>query len=285
MQVQRAKLVLRLAEEPQVSNQTLAALIDAHRNTVSKWRRWWATGDFHLADEPRSGRPPEFTPIQIAEIKAVACELPCTLGLPFSRLSLSELQRHVIEQEIVPTISIGTLWSLLAKDAIRPWNHHSWLFPRDAQFAEKAGPILDLYQGLFQDRSLRPREYVLCFDQKTSIQARARKHVCVPPRRKHPQLVEHEYDRQGALNLLAVWDVHRAQTFGRCYAQRGRAEVEAFLDEALACSPYDSARTIHLILDNGSSQHPNTFPGWVAQHHRCVQLHYLPTHASWLNQI
>ena len=285
VQVQRAKLVLRLAEEPQVSNKDLAELIGAHRNMVSKWRSRWATGDFRLDDKPRSGRPTEFTPSQIAQIKAVACELPCTLGLPFSRLSLSELQRYVIEQEIVPTISIGTLWSLLDKDAIRPWYHHSWLFPRDPQFVEKAEPILDLYQGLFQDRSLRAREYVLCFDQKTSIQARARVHASVPPGPKHPQLVEHEYEREGALNLLALWDVHRGQAFGRCYAQRGRAEVQAFLDEALARPPYDSARTNHLILDNCSSQHPSTFPSWIAQHHRSVQLHYLPTHASWLNQI
>ena len=285
VQVQRAKLVLRLDKEPQVTNHDLAALIGAHRNTISKWRSRWTNGDFHLDDEPRSGRPPEFTPTQIAEIKAVACELPCTLDLPFSRLSLSDLQRYVIKQEIVPTISIGKLWSLLDKDAIRPWYHHSWLFPRDAQFIEKAGPILDLYQGLFQGRDLRAREYVLCFDQKTSIQARARVHASVPPGRKHPQLVEHEYERQGALNLLALLDVHRAQVFGRCYAQRGRVEVEAFLNEALACPPYDSARTIHLILDNCSSQHPSTFPNWVAQHHRRVQLHYSPIHASWLNQI
>ncbi len=82
VQVQRAKLVLRLDKEPQVTNQDLAALIGAHRNTVSKWRSRWANGDFHLDDEPRSGRPPEFTPTQIVEIKAVACELPARWTCP-----------------------------------------------------------------------------------------------------------------------------------------------------------------------------------------------------------
>jgi transposase len=285
VQVQRAKMMLHLAEHPLVSNRELAELLGVHRNMVSKWRSRWAKGDIRLEDEPRSGCPPTFTPTQIAEIKAVACELPCTLDLPFSRLSLSEMQGYVIEQKVVPTISIGKLWSILDKDAIRPWYHHSWLFPRDPCFVKKANPILDLYQGLFQGRPLRAREYILCFDQKTSIQARARVHVSVPPGPKRPQLVEHEYEREGALNLLALWDVHRGQAFGRCYARRGRAEVEAFLDEALARPPYDSARTNHLILDNCSSQHPSTFPTWIAQHHRSVQLHYLPTHASWLNQI
>ncbi len=285
IQVQRAKLMIRLAEDPQISNQELAELIGAHRNMITKWRSRWTQGDIRLEDQPRSGCPPTFTPTQISEIKAVACELPCTLELPFSRLSLSDVQRYVIEQKIVPKISIGKLWSILDQDAIRPWYHHSWLFPRDPHFVEKANPILNLYQGLFEDRGLRAREYVLCFDQKTSIQARARVHVNAPPGPKHPQLVEHEYDRQGALNFLALWDVHQARAFGRCYGRRGRAEVEAFLDEALAHPPYDSARTIHLILDNCSSQHPSTFPDWVTQHHHRVKLHYLPTHASWLNQV
>lgn len=283
--VQRAKMLLRLAENPHISNTELSQLIKAHRNTISKWRGRWAAGDIHLDDEPRSGRPLVFLPTQIAEIKAIACELPYTLELPFSRLSLNDLQRYVIEQEVVPSISIGKLWSLLDQDAIRPWYHHSWIFPRDPQFVEKAEPILDLYQGVFQDRLLRPGEYVLCFDQKTSIQARARQHASVPPGPGHPQLVEHEYERQGALNLLAIWDVHRAQVFGRCYARRRRVEVEAFMDEALAQPPYNSAHTLHVILDSCSSQHPNTFPSWIAQHHPRVCLHYLPTHASWLNQI
>lgn len=182
-------------------------------------------------------------------------------------------------------ISIGKLWTILDADAIRPWYHRSWLFPRDPQFVEKAGPILDLYQGIFESRALRPREYVLSFDQKTSLQARTRTHPSVPPRSGHPQLVEHEYERRGALNLLACWDVHHAQVWGRCYARKRRAEVEAFMTELFACEPYASAKVIHFILDNASSQHPNTFPTWVQQQHPKVRLHYLPTHASWLNQI
>jgi DDE superfamily endonuclease len=191
----------------------------------------------------------------------------------------------VIKQEIVEHISIGKLWTILDEDALRPWYHRSWLFPRDPQFLEKAGPILDLYQGTFENRALRAREYVLSFDQKTRIQARARKHPTVPPGCEHPQLVEHAYARQGALNLLACLDVQSGQVWSRCYPRKRRAEVEAFVNELCACPPYASAKQIHFVLDNGSSQHPNTFPAWVKQHHPKVTLHYLPTHASWLNQI
>ena len=98
-------------------------------------------------------------------------------------------------------------------------------------------------------------------------------------------MVEHEYTRQGALNLLACLDVHSGQVFGQCYARKRRVEVEAFVNELLGREPYASAKRIHFILDNGSSQHPNTFPQWMKAHHPKVRLHYLPTHASWLNQI
>jgi transposase len=226
-----------------------------------------------------------FPPKQIAAIKAVACELPYKLDLPFSRLSLAELQDYVVKQQVVEHISIGKLWTILDEDAIRPWYHRSWLFPRDPQFLEKAGPILELYQGIFEERALRAREYVLSFDQKTSIQARQRKQPSVPPGPGSPQLLEHEYERQGALNLLACLDVHSGQVWGQCYARKRRAEVEAFIDELFAREPYASAKRLHFILDNGSSQHPNTFPEWMKQHYPKVRLHYLPTHASWLNQI
>ena len=226
-----------------------------------------------------------FPPLQIAQIKAVACELPFHLDLPFSRLSLTELQRYVIEQQIVAHISIGSLWNLLNEDAIRPWYHRSWIFPRDPQFVEKAAPVLDLYQGLWEERPLGAGEYVVCVDIKSSIQARTRRSESVPSRRGHGQLVEHEYERKGALNLIACLDVQRGQVWGRCYEKRGKEEVRDLLDTAFAREPYASARCIHLVLDNGSSQHPSTFPTWCAQHHDNVRVHYLPVHASWLNQI
>jgi hypothetical protein len=226
-----------------------------------------------------------FPPLQLAQIKAVACEVPFRLNLPFSRLSLSELQGYVKEQQIVEHISIGALWNLLNQDAIRPWYHRSWIFPRDPQFIEKAAPELDLYQGQWEERCLRAGEHVVCLDMKSSIQARARCHGSVPPHPGHGQLVEHKYERQGALNLIACLDVHSGQVFGRCYDQRGNQAVRDFLGRAFAREPYASARRIHLVLDNGTSQHPSTFPPWLAQHHDKVPVHYLPVHASWLNQI
>lgn len=124
-----------------------------------------------------------FPPDTVVEVKALACELPRELGLPLSRLSISEIKREILSRGLVASIGDTTLWRWLSQDAIRPWYHRSWIFPRDPRFAEKAGPILDLYQGLWRGRPLGPRDFVICADEKTSIQARRRRHKTLPPAR------------------------------------------------------------------------------------------------------
>jgi hypothetical protein len=90
-----------------------------------------------------------------------------------------------------------TVWRWLCEDAIKPWQHRSWIFPRDPDFAVKAGRILDLYAGRWEGERLHPGDYVVCADEKPSIQARARKHATLPAAADHPrgQRVEHEYER------------------------------------------------------------------------------------------
>ena len=77
----------------------------------------------------------------------MACELPAQSGVPLSRWSSSELAREAVTRGIVEQISDVTVWRWLSQDAIKPWQHRSWIFPRDPLFAERAGPILDLYAG------------------------------------------------------------------------------------------------------------------------------------------
>src|SRR3982074_1193693 len=128
-----------------------------------------------------AGVKPAFPPSLIVQVKAPACELPYTLGLPLSRLSVEEIRQHVISQGLVAEISGATLWRWLSSDALRPWKHRSWIFPRDPNFAGKAGPILDLYQRVWEGAPLGADDYVICADEKTSIQARRRKQPTLPP--------------------------------------------------------------------------------------------------------
>jgi hypothetical protein len=107
--------------------------------------------------------------------------MPSRRGLPLARWSVSELRQEAIASGIVATISGTTLWRWLSQDALRPWRHRTWIFPRDPRFAHKAGVVLDLYQRRWRGKPLGPRDYVLSTDEKTSIQARRRKHHSLPP--------------------------------------------------------------------------------------------------------
>src|SRR5438552_899022 len=114
-----------------------------------------------------------------------------------------------------------TLLLLLDTDAIKPWRYKYWIFPRDPHFAEKAGPILDLYAGRWQGQCLGPKDHVLSADEKTSIQARIRCHPSLPPAPGRPADIENEYERGGALPYLAAWDVRRGYVLGRCEPKTG----------------------------------------------------------------
>ena len=186
---------------------------------------------------------------------------------------------------MVAQISGTTLWRWLSQDALRPWRHRYWIFPRDPAFAVKAGRILDLYQRRWQDKALGPRDYVLCADEKTSIQARRRKHPSLPPAPGRPIYVEHEYARTGAWAYIAAWDVHRAKLFGRCERKTGIAPFDRLVAQVMREEPYRSARRVFWIADNGSSHRGRRAANRLRAKWPNIILVHTPVHASWLNQI
>jgi hypothetical protein len=218
-------------------------------------------------------------------VKALACELPSRLGVPLSRFSREDLKRYVVEHGIVACISGITIWRWLSADAIKPWQYRSWIFPRDPQFAIKAGPILDLYQKKWQGLSLGPTDYVISTDEKTSIQARKRKAETLPPQSGSTMRVEHEYERKGALAYLAAWDVHRAKIFGRCERKTGIKPFERLVDQVMSQEPYRSARRVFWIMDNGSSHRGQSSDDRLVKRWGSIIPVHTPVHASWLNQI
>jgi hypothetical protein len=95
--------------------------------------------------------------------------------VPLSRWSAAEVAREVIARGLVAEISASTVWRWLSEEAIRPFYHCSWIFPRDPDFGHKAGRVLDLYEGNWEGEPLSTEEYVVCADEKTSIQTRHRR--------------------------------------------------------------------------------------------------------------
>jgi transposase len=169
--VQRARIVLYAAQG--LTNVEIARRLDTAPEVVAKWRRRFRLERLEgLQDRARSGRPRRFSPQEVAQVKAVACELPREAGVPLSRFSRAELHRLVIERAVCDA-SASTIARWLAEDALRPWQHRSWSFPRDPRFLERAGPVLDLYERRWQGELLHPGDLVICADEKTQIQARA----------------------------------------------------------------------------------------------------------------
>lgn len=205
--------------------------------------------------------------------------------MPLSRLSVADVARHAQRAGLVARISDSTVWRWLHEDAIRPWQHRCWIFPRDPGFQAKAARILDLYARCWQGQPLRKDEFVISTDEKTSIQARLRVHPSLPVRPGEAMRVEHEYARGGAWAYLAALDVHRAKVFGRCEATTGIAPFERLVDQVMSQWPYSQARRVFWIMDNGSSHRGEACVRRLTQAHpRLVPVH-APVHASWLNQI
>lgn len=90
------------------------------------------------------------------------------------------------------------------EDAIRPWNHRSWIFPRDPDFAVKAGPVLDLYHRRWNGKPLGPGDFVLSADEKTQIQLITPRDPIVPTTPGRALRVSSDYRRHGTCAYLAA---------------------------------------------------------------------------------
>jgi putative transposase len=130
--VRRVTVLLALADSPCV--EAVALRLGLNRLSVRLWRDRWlvdapaleqavqdqasdarllALIEQVLDDAPRSGRPATFSPEQIVQIVAVACEPPEKSGRPISHWTPRELADEVQKRQIVSTISPRTVGRFL----------------------------------------------------------------------------------------------------------------------------------------------------------------------------
>jgi len=130
--VRRVRILLALAANPCL--QTAAGDLGLNRISVRLWRDRWrdATGDLAQAekddlsdqqllgliaeildDAPRPGGPATFSPEQIVQIVAVACEPPEKSGRPISHWTHRELADEVKRRQIVKDIAPRTVGRFL----------------------------------------------------------------------------------------------------------------------------------------------------------------------------
>jgi DDE superfamily endonuclease len=226
-----------------------------------------------------------FPPLERTIVKAIACELPRQHKQPLSRYSLADLAGRIESEPQVRPMSRSTIWRILDQDAIKPWQHQSWIFPRDPNFVEKATVVLDLYAGFWQGKALSDSDYVISADEKTSIQARLRLYPTLGPSPLQPMRYEHEYERGGALQYLAAWDVRRGLPIGHCEPKTGIEPFHHLVDQVMSREPYRSARRVFWIVDGASSHRGESFARRLSSWYLNAIAVALPVHASWLNQI
>ncbi len=189
----------------------------------------------------------------------------------------------------VPSASTVGRW--LKAERLRPWHYHSWQHIHDpVRFVERARPVLQVYACA---RSLLGEgTWLLCLDEKTSIQAREGEQPPRPAQRGQPQRQEARYKRRGARHLFAGLSVADGQVYGTCRARKTFADFQAFVQQIIIPQAVQrGVRTVCLILDNGTTHAPKQLERWLHEQPVVVQgqltfhVYWLPPNASWLDQL
>ena len=232
-----------------------------------------------MANAPAARR--SFPPEVAIHLVKIACERPDKVGRSLSHWDSAELARQLVTDEVVESISPQTVQRILANHKLKPWRKHLWLsptVPRDAEFCKRVTNICRLYT-----RKLTADEMVLCVDEKTSLQPRPRKSPTLAAQPGLPIRVEHEYERNGALNLFAAFDTRTGTVYAHTAERKRQKEFIEFLEQLDRAIPAAITR-IHLVMDNLRMHTGKQVRAWLEKHPR-FQFHHPPVHCSWMNQV
>lgn len=228
---QRAAIVLRAFTKE--ANQAIAAAIDLDPTAVGVWRRRWVKAwpkliqiectetqaafrraiEDVLSDRPRSGNPGKFTPEQITQILALACEPPEQSGRPITHWTSQELADEAQKRGIVASISAAQVGRYLREAELRPHKSRYWLHTKEKdpqQFQEKVEAVCDAYREaprLYQEE----HTHTVCTDEMTGIQALERAAATLAMQPGQTECREFEYQRHGTTTLIGNFHVVTGQ--------------------------------------------------------------------------
>ena len=233
---------------------------------MTKWRmRFARSGLEGLSDAPRPGQRRRYVPDDERRVLRMLDQSPPS--------GYAQWNGRLLSQAL--SLPADYVWKTLRGHGIQLQRRRSWCISTDPQFAEKAADVVGLY--------LDPPEnaLVLCVDEKPHIQAleRAQGYLKLPNGRALTGF-SHEYKRHGTTTLFAALETATGQVIAGHYQRRRRVEFLDFMNRVVSAYP---DREIHVILDNLSTHKPKR-DMWLARH-KNVHFCYIPTHASWLNQV
>lgn len=225
-----------------------------------------------------------------AQATALACSIPKDMGVPLARWSMCELARHLVTLGLVAAIADTTVWRWLKSDRLKPWRYHFWQHSVDPDFLARATAVLRLYEAAHQ--LVQAGTWVVCADEKTSIQARDGVDTPQSAQPGQPVHVAPRYTRRGAVQLFAGLSVADGRVFGLCQERKRFVDFQTFITDSLVPEALDRrVKDLALILDNGSTHAPKQLEAWLAEQARACQwpctitVYWLPTYASWLDQV
>jgi transposase len=266
----RARIVLLAAEG--CSNRDIGVLVDLHYNQVGMWRQRYAEyGLGGLDDLDRSGRPPVYDHDDVLLLVKLVTEPPPNQATRWTMEALAE----AMAAHGVP-ISASQCWRICDGLDLKPWQVESWMTSHDPDFWEKAGDVCGLY--------LNPPENALVWsvDEKSGMQAKSRLNPTLPAVPGIPARRQFEYRRHGTAVLFAGLSVHEGHIAGWVTDSTRSENFVDFLADLVAQTP--PGLDLHCIVDNLATHSTDLVGEFLAANPR-VQLHFTPTHASWLNQV
>lgn len=265
-QVLRARIILAAAEGQE--SLTIAAALCIRPNTVSKWRRRFATDGFAGLQDRARGTPGRRYDETVK--KRILDKLKEAPPAGFSRWN------GRLVAEALEGVSSAYVWRVLRDERICLQRRRSWCVSTDPEFARKAADITALYMNP------PTNAVVICVDEKPHIQAleRAQGYLRFPDGRAMTGF-SHEYKRHGTSTLFAALEVAVGRVQIAHRSRRRRREFLDFMNDVVAGR--SEGTEIHVVLDNLSTHKPAN-DRWLVRH-PSVHFHYTPTHASWLNMI
>lgn len=267
---ERGRTVIDIAEFLELTPRTVINICTAYQEGGL---------DAALKDAPRSGRPPELDARVISWIVATVCSDPPE---GFDRWTLELLKNRIEGEDVVKSISTGSIWLILKEHDLKPWQQKMWCIPHlNEEYIKRMENVLDVYE-----LPLNSNVPVVCVDEKPVV-LHADSRPGVPMAEGQAKRVDYEYCRNGTANVFCAVEPKAGVYFNKVTPTRAAPEFALFLADIAA--HYCDAEGIILVMDNLSTHKEKALTdlfGEVEGKKLWSRFHvvYTPKHASWLNQ-